>query len=191
MSDLAQRLIDFREFVTQEWCPITVRESIQQMATLLVEVHGEMLTSVYIQEASPPVLGDVWQQIDGQEKARLKMVHEASESLSQTSWQIGRLASAWKSCGGSLTDFSERIGVDKLGVRHRYEVWTRFMPCILDLPFLVWPHFSAAYQWDDPEAKECLAWANEVRATVPEMKAWRQAQRGEDLTRQEPHVDTL
>lgn len=119
------------------------------------------------------------------------MVHEAELSISKTNWEIGRLASTWKSSGGSLSDFAERIGVDELGVLHRYEVWTRFMPWILDLPYLRWSHYSAAHQWDDSEAKECLEWANEVQATVPEMKAWRQAQRGEDLTPPETNKEAV
>ena len=37
-----------------------------------------------------------------------------------------------------------------------------------------------ALTWDD--ALECLKWAEEMQATVAEMRAWRRAQRGEDLT---------
>lgn len=33
--------------------------------------------------------------------------------------------------------------------------------------------------WDD--AEDCLAWARDEAATVAEMRAWRKAQRGEDL----------
>ena len=42
-----------------------------------------------------------------------------------------------------------------------------------------WSHFYAAINWDD--AAECLQWADDVQAGVAEMKAWRRAQRGEDL----------
>ena len=40
--------------------------------------------------------------------------------------------------------------------------------------------FSPIATWDD--APECLQWADENQATVAEMKAWRRALRGEDLT---------
>ena len=47
-------------------------------------------------------------------------------------------------------------------------------------PSLKWSHFYAALNWDD--APECLQWADENQSTVAEMKAWRRALRGEDLT---------
>jgi hypothetical protein len=34
--------------------------------------------------------------------------------------------------------------------------------------------------WDD--SRDCLSWADETRSTVAEMRAWRRAQRGEDLS---------
>ncbi|MEZ6065027.1 MAG: hypothetical protein R3B90_04825 [Planctomycetaceae bacterium] len=45
---------------------------------------------------------------------------------------------------------------------------------------LKWSHYYAAVNWDD--SAECLQWANDLGATVAEMKAWRRSQRGEDLT---------
>ena len=47
-------------------------------------------------------------------------------------------------------------------------------------PALKWSHFYTALNWDD--AAECLAWADENEATVAEMRAFRRALHGEDLS---------
>jgi hypothetical protein len=56
-----------------------------------------------------------------------------------------------------------------------------------EYPALKWSHFYIALAWDD--APECLQWADENGATVAEMKAWRRAIRGEDLTTDPPMDD--
>ena len=82
--------------------------------------------------------------------------------------------------GRTDADFGALIGLSGDQVYQRRRVWERFHETHDQYVSLRWSHFYASLNWDD--ASDCLGWADDVHATVAEMKAWRRAQRGEDLT---------
>src|SRR5690606_3437939 len=65
-------------------------------------------------------------------------------------------------------------------VFQRRRVWETFSDVHENYPKLKWSHFYVVINWED--AADCLQWANDMEATIAEMKAWRRAQHGEDLT---------
>jgi len=101
--------------------------------------------------------------------------------LSSCNWTVGECASKWVQAyvpGRTDADFGERIEKDRQWVSYRKLVWEKFHSCPLR-DKLSWTHFREALNWED--ASECLDWANEMGATVAEMKAWRRANRGEGV----------
>lgn len=102
--------------------------------------------------------------------------------LSQTDWKIGELAYIWEqrfARGRSVVDFGALIGVGKAEIEQRLRVYKMFFGLREVYPALHWSHFAAAAGWDDFSV--CLKWAQDMDATVAEMKAWRRAQNGEPL----------
>lgn len=110
------------------------------------------------------------------------LLESAAEIMSESSWLIGRCAAEWikrYSRGRTDADFGSLIGLTTDQVYQRRRVWETFMDVRANYPNIHWAHFYSALEWDD--ATECLKWANEVKARVNEMRAWRRAQHGEDL----------
>jgi hypothetical protein len=113
------------------------------------------------------------------------LIERAQEALNQCNWVIGECAAQWTkryAKGRTDNDFGARIGLSGDQVYQRRRVWETFSDAYTDYTNVKWSHFYAALNWDD--AAECLQWADEMQATVAETKAWRRAQRGEDLTEQ-------
>lgn len=112
-----------------------------------------------------------------------QLVARAQQALSSCNWVIGECASEWTqrySRGRTDADFGAMIGLSGDQVYQRRRVWEAFADVHPDYPRLKWSHFYVSLNWDD--SAECLQWANEMEATVAEMKAWRRAQHGEDLS---------
>ena len=111
------------------------------------------------------------------------LVATAQEALNQCRWVVGECAAKWTeryARGRTDADFGILIGLSGDQVYQRRRVWEMFAQVRQNYMSLKWSHFYAAIAWDD--AEECLQWAEEMRSTVAEMKAWRRARRGEDLT---------
>jgi hypothetical protein len=112
-----------------------------------------------------------------------ELIQRAQTAVSQCNWSVGECASKWTqkyARGRSDADFAALLGLSPDQVFQRRRVWETFADVHGSYPSLKWSHFYAALTWDD--APECLQWADENQATVAEMKAWRRALRGEDLT---------
>ncbi|MBX3444890.1 MAG: hypothetical protein KF774_20990 [Planctomyces sp.] len=123
-----------------------------------------------------------------QRESETDLVSRAQQALSQCSWTVGECAALWTkryARGRTDGDFGAQIGLTSDQVYQRRRVWEAFSDVRERYEHLKWSHFYAALSWDD--AAECLQWANDMQATIAEMKAWRRAQRGEDL--QEPAAD--
>ena len=111
-----------------------------------------------------------------------QLVDIAQRAVSQCRWVVGECASKWTkrySRGRTDADFGLLVGLSGDQIYQRRRVWESFADVRQEFSALRWSHFYAALTWDD--APECLQWAEEAGATVSEMKAWRRAQRGEDL----------
>lgn len=112
-----------------------------------------------------------------------ELIARAQQALSHCNWEVGECAATWtKRFARGRTDaaFAELIGLSADQVYQRRRVWETFADVRSSYPSLKWSHFYSALTWDD--AAECLQWAQEIQSTVAEMKAWRRAQRGEDLS---------
>jgi hypothetical protein len=119
------------------------------------------------------------------------LIERAQDALNQCNWVIGECAAQWTkryAKGRTDNDFGAKIGLSGDQVFQRRRVWETFSDVYTEYANVKWSHFYAALNWDD--AAECLQWADEMQATVAEMKAWRRAQRGEDLTEQ-PNDDSF
>ena len=111
------------------------------------------------------------------------LVLRARNALSNCNWVIGECASEWTerySRGRTDADFGELIGLSGDQVFQRRRVWETFADVYERYPQIKWSHFHVALNWED--SAECLQWAEENTATVAEMRAWRRAQQGEDLS---------
>lgn len=111
------------------------------------------------------------------------LIRRAQQALSQCNWEVGECAATWTkrfARGRTDADFAALVGLSVDQVYQRRRVWETFADVRENYPALKWSHFYAALTWDD--AAECLQWAQDIQATVAEMKAWRRAQRGEDLS---------
>lgn len=118
-----------------------------------------------------------------QKETEQQLVERAQRALTRCNWEIGECASKWTqryARGRTDADFGAQIGLSGDQVYQRRRVWDTFSDVYEQYPALKWSHFYAALNWDD--APECLQWAADMQATVAEMKAWRRAQHGEDLT---------
>ena len=112
-----------------------------------------------------------------------ELVAVAQTAVSRCNWVVGACAAQWTrkfARGRTDADFGAMVGLSGDQVYQRRRVWETFGDVYGDYPNLKWSHFYVALTWDD--APECLQWAEENEATVAEMKAWRRALRGEDLT---------
>jgi len=120
-----------------------------------------------------------------------QLVARAQDSLSHCRWVVGECAAKWTkkfARGRTDADFGNLIGLSGDQVYQRRRVWESFADVSDQFGHLRWSHFYVALNWDD--AMDCLQWADETEASVAEMKAWRRAQRGEDLSA-EPEIDEL
>lgn len=114
-----------------------------------------------------------------------ELVRIAETAVSACRWTVGECASKWTkryAKGRTDHDFGALIGLSGDQIYQRRRVWETFSDVRQQFADLRWSHFYAALNWDD--APECLQWAEETHSTVAEMKAWRRATRGEDLTSQ-------
>lgn len=112
-----------------------------------------------------------------------ELILRAQNALSNCNWVIGECAAQWTqryAKGRTDADFGDLIGLSGDQVYQRRRVWETYADVYGDYSNLKWSHFYVSLTWDD--ASECLQWANENEATVAEMKAWRRAQHGEDLS---------
>jgi hypothetical protein len=119
----------------------------------------------------------------GTPESEEQLVARAQLALSSCNWTIGECASQWTrkhAKGRTDADFGALIGLSGDQVFQRRRVWETFADVYENYPQLKWSHFYVVINWDD--AAECLQWANEMDATVAQMKAWRRAQHGDDLT---------
>lgn len=110
------------------------------------------------------------------------LIQQARDAVSQCNWVVGECAAKWTARyarGRTDADFGQLVGLSGDQIFQRRRVWERFGSVYADYPGLKWSFFYVALNWDD--APDCLAWAREGDATVAEMRAWRRAQRGEDL----------
>jgi hypothetical protein len=111
------------------------------------------------------------------------LVTRAQSAISNCNWEVGECAAVWTkrfARGRTDADFAQLVGLSPDQVYQRRRVWETFGDVYGRYAALKWSHFYAAVAWDD--AAECLQWAEDIGATVAEMKAWRRAQRGEDLS---------
>lgn len=112
-----------------------------------------------------------------------QLVSKAQTAVSRCNWVVGACAAQWTrkyARGRTDADFAALVGLSADQVYQRRRVWETFGDVYADYPRLRWSHFYVAITWDD--APECLQWADENEATVAEMRAWRRALRGEDLS---------
>lgn len=112
-----------------------------------------------------------------------QIISLAQSAVSQCNWVVGECAAAWTekyAKGRTDADFGAMVGLSSDQVFQRRRVAETFGDVHDSYPSLKWSHFYVALTWDD--APECLQWAEENDATVAEMKAWRRAIKGEDLT---------
>jgi hypothetical protein len=121
-----------------------------------------------------------------------QLVVRAQDAVSHCRWVVGECASKWTeryARGRTDADFAVLIGITADQVYQRRRVWEQFAGVRDQFPSLKWSHFYAALTWDD--ARDCLSWAEETRSTVAEMRAWRRAQRGEDLSVEAPEEEAI
>ncbi len=117
------------------------------------------------------------------EDSESALIARAQSALSHCNWEVGECAALWTkrfARGRTDADFGILVGLSADQVYQRRRVWETFGDVVENYPALKWSHFYSALNWDD--AAECLQWAQDVQAGVAEMKAWRRAQRGEDLS---------
>ena len=117
------------------------------------------------------------------EATEQQLIERAQSALTQCNWVVGECAAEWTqkhAKGRTDENFGFLIGMSKEQVHQRRRVWESFADVKDEYEFISFSHFNSALNWDD--AAECLAWANDIQATVAEMKAWRRSQHGENLT---------
>ncbi|MBX3450583.1 MAG: hypothetical protein KF777_13530 [Planctomycetaceae bacterium] len=117
------------------------------------------------------------------QESEVGLIERAQVAVSRCNWEVGECAAIWTrrfAKGRTDADFANLVGLSADQVYQRRRVWETFGDVSNHYDSLKWSHFYSAINWDD--AAECLQWANDTQATVAEMKAWRRAQRGEDLT---------
>lgn len=112
-----------------------------------------------------------------------ELVVRAQTAISRCNWVVGECAVKWTvryAEGRTDADFAALVGLSPDQVFQRRRVWETFGDVYKNYPSLRWSHFYVSLRWED--ALDCLQWAVENGAAVAEMKAWRRAIRGEDLT---------
>ncbi|RMG32862.1 MAG: hypothetical protein D6725_16800 [Planctomycetota bacterium] len=123
----------------------------------------------------------------GESESEQQLVERARSAVSRCNWVVGECAAKWTrryARGRTDADFARMVDLSPDQVYQRRRVWETFADVRENYPHLSWSHFYVALNWDD--AAECLAWAEENRATVAEMRAWRRMQHGEDLREPDP-----
>lgn len=118
-----------------------------------------------------------------QRDSEAELIGRAQAALSNCSWTVGECAAQWTkryAKGRTDADFGALIGLSGDQVYQRRRVVETFGDVKDDYKRLKWSHFYTAIGWDD--AAECLRWADDMQSTIAEMKAWRRAQHGEDLS---------
>ena len=118
-----------------------------------------------------------------EQESEAQIVARAKEAITRCNWTLGECAAAWtRKYAKGRTDaaFAELVGLSPEQVYQRRRVFETFGDVKHDCPKLSWSHFYVALTWDD--AADCLSWADSMEATVAEMRAWRRAQHGEDLS---------
>lgn len=121
------------------------------------------------------------------EETEASLIQRAQVAVSHCNWEVAN-AAVWTkrfARGRTDADFAALVSLSADQVYQRRRVWETFADVYQNYATLKWSHFYAAITWDD--ASECLQWADDVHAGVAEMKAWRRAQRGENLS--EPSMD--
>ncbi|MEZ6059921.1 MAG: hypothetical protein R3C19_06140 [Planctomycetaceae bacterium] len=112
-----------------------------------------------------------------------QLIQEARNAVSQCNWVVGECAARWTqryARGRTDADFGQMVGLSGDQIFQRRRVWETFGRVYQEYNNLKWSFFYVALNWDDATA--CLDWADQNEATVAEMRAWRRAQHGEDLT---------
>ena len=125
------------------------------------------------------------------EETERQLVDRAIASLSQSSWDVGECASRWTTKfakGRGDEQFGSLIGLSRSQVQQCRQVYETFGDVRELYPSLAFNHFYVARNWTDSE--ECLAWAEENRARVSEMVAWRRMNGGEDTEDENDHFAT-
>jgi hypothetical protein len=121
-----------------------------------------------------------------------QIIRAAQQAISRCRWIVGECAYKWTqrhAKGRTDHDFGNLVGLSGDQIYQRRRVWETFSDVQGRFPALKWSHFYSALNWDD--AADCLQWAEETQATVAEMKAWRRALRGEDLTAEPEATEIL
>ena len=117
------------------------------------------------------------------EETESALIQRALTALSRCHWEVGECAAQWTkrfARGRTDADFASLVGLSSDQVYQRRRVWETFGDVHTSYSHLKWSHFYSALNWDD--AADCLQWAEDVQAGVAEMRAWRRAQHGEDLS---------
>ena len=112
-----------------------------------------------------------------------QLIARAQQAVSQCNWDVGECAALWTkryARGRTDADFAQLVGLSPDQIYQRRRVWETFGDVRDQYGQLKWSHFYSSIAWED--AAECLQWAQDSGSTVAEMKAWRRAQRGEDLS---------
>lgn len=126
-------------------------------------------------ESPPAIVRDITDE-------ETQLVTEAKDALSNCHFTVGRCAQQWVeryAQGRTDAAFGELIGMSPDMVQKCRRVHELFGELSQSLE-LSWSHYNVAITWED--ADECLNWADDNGASVAEMKAWRRAKNGEDLT---------
>lgn len=111
-----------------------------------------------------------------------QLISMARDAVSQCNWVVGECAAKWTqryARNRTDADFGQMVGLSGDQIFQRRRVWEAFGGTFQKFSGLKWSFFYVALNWDD--AEDCLSWAQDSDATVSEMRAWRRAQRGEDL----------
>lgn len=112
-----------------------------------------------------------------------QIITRAQSAVSQSNWVVGECAAEWTekyAKGRTDADFAALVGLSADQIYQRRRVAETFADVRKSYPSLKWSHYYVALKWDD--SPECLQWAEENEATVAEMRAWRRALKGEDLS---------
>lgn len=106
----------------------------------------------------------------------------AQAAVSESAWIVGECACTWTkqwARGRTDADFGSLLGLSGDEIYKRRRVWEVYGETASKRN-LSFTHHYVAMNWND--AEEVLQWAEENEASVAEMKAWRRAVHGEDLT---------
>lgn len=117
------------------------------------------------------------------DKAERELIEWARSIITKSAWSLGEAAHEWcekYARGRTDADFAALVDCKPDYISERRRVFETFADVRSEYPSLSWSHFKVCVPWDD--APECLAWAEQNKASVAEMKVWRRLQHGEDLT---------